>query len=1129
VAEAWQYLEVWTDLQAAGGTILGRLLPESIVRRRRLTGDDSLTFSVPRSNHLASSLQKNVAIREILSLDGTVWREWIIQRVAKSSDSPRIAVECISPFLRLTNYPVTTADADGYVYRDTAAIQLDPETVIDTFIRSETPAWVETGTVTPTDVTEVAFSGDSALSGLRRLEEAVPGYEAWLSPVGTTGYGINFTARGGSAPTMYLRPGKQVRALRSEESSGQQVTRVNQIQGADGDDGPSGIAWAYWEVTAISGAGPYLVTLAAIHGGAGPIGFDDQLNGLYLERRDGTFIEITDSTASTQQVSIASNTTISVGDWVRVVADSAGKHLMALDAPAELAEHGLLAGRYESAWDDTVCVVKNALQEAWASTLPDDWTGLGAKSTTEGNWLTSGAALLINQSVTDGAQIAAPPARSWYIRERKTTYSATAWIRLLSAFGAGTITFRVKVGSTVVGEGLEYLSPVNAWRQLKIEGLDLSAYVGTTQTLTVEIVKSGGTGTVNMLVDSMCLAPALSARAVTTGSNAARTWQGVNAFLDVRRSPQFSYQVSIAELARMGVANQVESEMGQGAVIVDDDIGTVSTRVLEIEDDPTNPANALLTLATLPPRFTRAPSKPLPLVVPFFEPIAVRVADRDTRQAALQITASVTGGDDTEVEITLTASDTLGGSPSITYNVFGATYVSGSGLGPYVFTRPASGAGVGRVVFTASLPGRSDVADALDIPEQPSSGILYTECRAAVTGVTATSITVTVTGVAPTGTPQVELVAVTGSATRTAGPLVGVPSASGQAWTFSRGAFDAGIGQVQFRATLSGAQSDDDFVVIPEVGRDTVALAMRCRVIASDATTVTVRVAVADPYPQGSGSVSLTYQNSGSPGVSPGSGGSLTPAATINEAAGTYEDFTVDRPTFGNPPGRVTFTASAANRVTDSDAVDIPAQDVSLPSLSLQVTPGETSYSVAYSGTGTVEASLDGASWAAAAASPIVVSRNAAGGDDQVLSLRATASGQTVSDSVTIPAQDPTGGGTVPPSIPVLYVTTQDNSANTITLAFAVENAPGGYTLDLAWSRKSRTADDGNEGVITGISTTSPYAFDTDTHDGAVDLVPKFTSGYETVTYTFTLRVKDGSTVVATANFSYDTYAVVTY
>ena len=67
-----------------------------------------------------------------------------------------------------------------------------------------------------------------------------------------------------------------------------------------------------------------------------------------------------------------------------------------------------------------------------------------------------------------------------------------------------------------------------------------------------------------------------------------------------------------------------------------------------------------------------------------------------------------------------------------------------------------------------------------------------------------------------------------------------------------------GIGQVQFTAVTTGAIDDSDYVDIPEVGRDTVYLVTRARVTATDNSSVTVRVAVADPYPQGANSAAIS-------------------------------------------------------------------------------------------------------------------------------------------------------------------------------------------------------------------------------------------------------------------------------
>jgi hypothetical protein len=216
---------------------------------------------------------------------------------------------------------------------------------------------------------------------------------------------------------------------------------------------------------------------------------------------------------------------------------------------------------------------------------------------------------------------------------------------------------------------------------------------------------------------------------------------------------------------------------------------------------------------------------------------------------------------------------------------------------------------------------RRSVVDAAPV------GLTYNQVIAKVTNATATTIEVTVTASAPSGTPTVQLVGVTGSATLLSGPAIGVASPSGTVWVFTRGAALGGSGQAQFRAVATDNVTDDDFVEIPEVGRDTVYLASRARVLTTNATTITVRYAVADPYPPGGASVTVGYQDLGSGGVSPATGGTITPAATLTEAAGTFIDYTITRPAFQAGTGRVTFTATASGRVSDSDAVEVPAQE----------------------------------------------------------------------------------------------------------------------------------------------------------------------------------------------------------
>ncbi len=209
-------------------------------------------------------------------------------------------------------------------------------------------------------------------------------------------------------------------------------------------------------------------------------------------------------------------------------------------------------------------------------------------------------------------------------------------------------------------------------------------------------------------------------------------------------------------------------------------------------------------------------------------------------------------------------------------------------------------------------------------------GLIYTQCSAVATSAsTATTIQAFVTGTAPTGTPTVQLVSVTGSATQIGGPAVGVPSASGTLWTFSRGAALGPTGGAIFRSVLAGAVSDDDFLEIPEQGRDTTYLIARARVLTTTATQVVARVAVLDKYSALSSTIGYTAVGTGT--VTPASGQVVTTAVgdtfASPETVGSYVDYTIDRPAFGAGTGRVTFTATATGRVADSDAVDIPAQE----------------------------------------------------------------------------------------------------------------------------------------------------------------------------------------------------------
>lgn len=195
------------------------------------------------------------------------------------------------------------------------------------------------------------------------------------------------------------------------------------------------------------------------------------------------------------------------------------------------------------------------------------------------------------------------------------------------------------------------------------------------------------------------------------------------------------------------------------------------------------------------------------------------------------------------------------------------------------------------------------------------------QCLARVTGSTATTVTVTVT--CATAGAQIVYTGISGGAgTLASGPAIGVPSVTGTAWTFTRGAINTGTSQAAFAASASGYVSDTAFAPVDEQGRDTVPLLCMAGVQSTTSTQVVVRVRVADPYP--SATVTLTYTSVGTGTVSPASGQTVAGASITTDVTTSpgYVDFTVQRGV-GNVSGRVTFVATAAGRTQAVDAIDV--------------------------------------------------------------------------------------------------------------------------------------------------------------------------------------------------------------
>lgn len=344
--------------------------------------------------------------------------------------------------------------------------------------------------------------------------------------------------------------------------------------------------------------------------------------------------------------------------------------------------------------------------------------------------------------------------------------------------------------------------------------------------------------------------------------------------------------------------------------------------------------------------------------------------------------------------------------------------------------------------------------------------------------ISGSSTTVTVQGSAtcPGRTaPDVRIVSVL-NVTIASGPSVGTAAPSGTSWTINRPANGGGTGMIVLETVGTGFVRDTDILLIEEQGVEVLALTMRLRVTASDADNVTVRVAVADPIPQGTNSVTITAQNLGAGTLSPTSPQTVTPQSSITEAAGTYVDFTIPRPAFGGALARVTFTATAANRTSDSDAVDVPAKAAVPASLEVSSVLSATDCVITWSGAPDVKLQIDATGWRTPPSSPITVPRDAhSGGNLKTYSFRCTgAAGDKQAATVLVPKQDVILAGQ--PAITSASFTAGDtpgDGSGSVEVTWAAANMPGGVTYTITLTKVAGDPITADSGGGSGF-TTSP-------------------------------------------------------
>ena len=567
-------LENWTNFQAAGGARVatGGFLdfPPSISAAFTLDADDQLTFDYPETGASAASLIEGRVVR--LTFDTDPVMEWYVERIVKQAGNPLFQVRCASVRRVLLNYLMKDVHADGWVFFNQPAIRQLPSVVLSSYLLVQGPAWMVAGTVTPTDRVDLEFVNDTVGSCLRRLEEAT-GYEAEFV-FGAAQYTVNLVRRGATAAKVVLRGSKNIVALQQDDRPSERITRITGY----GNNGAS-IAEAWHRVGAVNGT---RIGLVPIHGGTLPIQYDDQLNhaglegganSLYLEKKDGTYTQITDSFASDSAVQVASASGIAVDDWVCVRASSAGKHFVDLDSPAAIvalggAPGGIRRGKVETQWGRAVNILRNGIPESWPATDPDNWTVVGtgwSKETGAGNHLFAGQSLK-GTGITSAKSVTLTRT-GWQVRAREQPYSASVWVRITS-MTPGTDPTADGLLFTALGKSTSYVSPINSWLLLTIENVTIPT---GSQNLSAAI-SAGPGATWTGYIAGFQINPGPRAEPMLQGSAAARIWELCMDGLLARAGNYRAYSGTIADLRRLGYEDQ-PIVLGGDAILDDDILG----------------------------------------------------------------------------------------------------------------------------------------------------------------------------------------------------------------------------------------------------------------------------------------------------------------------------------------------------------------------------------------------------------------------------------------------------------------------------------------------------------------------------------------------------------------------------
>ncbi len=612
------------------GSLKAIIEPSDPVLTRRVGGEGGFTCTVPVGNALAGTDTlaraqadayaeiKTGRIIRIVYDDGVFVEQRVLEVGDVTNGNATLRCGGLSTVLSATP-PIKEASGSGYTFD---GVGLSAESHLTNYLK---PAWdaagltfLEIGEVLTTASVDIAYDVDTVWTALAKLKEAT-GHEAsfrWdldgetvyldliptdgtsridgslesdLSPSAT--FGDTITNDGPRLEAGHNAEIKRTRVIAEQRS------RIYGV-GAEG----VGIGEALWVVDAIDGND---ITLADLGGGAGPIGFDDQLNGLYLEAADRTTrVAITDCAVDTQIATVTSASAFTVGDRVKVRADVNGTPVAYLDDPTATGNEVGIIKRPDI--PETVNLVVNADQSVWSnpSAAADSWAAVNGatltRNTTDAHRQIGPYSCLV-ETDADGEGYASPLV-DVLLTPDNPYVSGFMSFKLISGKVRIEMVATDGVDSWIFPDGVtqEAVTTVTGvWTQVGVRGIDLFAS-GVTA-VRVRLVQSG-TGTASFYVDAAQVTETPAQLPFVIGSGVTQLWQAVNKELAYSGN-RARYEGRLVDFYRLAPEEYPYHRLELGALhtVADHQLGIVEgVRLLEVAEHLHRQGDTTVRLSNLP-------------------------------------------------------------------------------------------------------------------------------------------------------------------------------------------------------------------------------------------------------------------------------------------------------------------------------------------------------------------------------------------------------------------------------------------------------------------------------------------------------------------------------------------------